>query len=99
MSPEQALALYREHCQPGDRGALERYGEKAAVAAIVAATTLQRDLLIDALGGELGDSYDCTRVWSAWGYGTMGEQDFTRLDERVPEIVDGLIAALHQVQS
>jgi hypothetical protein len=40
MTEEQALALYREHCQPGDRGALERHGEKAAVAAIMAACAL-----------------------------------------------------------
>lgn len=38
MTEDQALELYRDHCQPGDRGALERYGEKAAVAAIIAAT-------------------------------------------------------------
>lgn len=38
MTPEQARALFLEHCQPGDRGTLERYGEKAAVAAILAAT-------------------------------------------------------------
>ena len=38
MSPEEARALFLEHCQPGDRGTLERYGEKAAVAAILAAT-------------------------------------------------------------
>jgi hypothetical protein len=29
-----ARALFLGHCQPGDRGTLERYGEKAAVAAI-----------------------------------------------------------------
>jgi hypothetical protein len=38
MSPEQSRALFLDHCQPGDRGTLERYGEKAAVAAIVAVT-------------------------------------------------------------
>jgi hypothetical protein len=38
MNAEQARALFLEHCQPSDRGTLERYGEKAAVAAIMAVT-------------------------------------------------------------
>lgn len=35
MTPEQARALFYEHREPGD---LAHYGEKAAVAAILAAT-------------------------------------------------------------
>lgn len=38
MSPDEARALFLDHCEPGNRGTLERYGEKAAVAAIMAAT-------------------------------------------------------------
>jgi hypothetical protein len=38
MTEQEARALYRDHCQPGDRGTLEHYGEKAAVAAILAVT-------------------------------------------------------------
>jgi len=38
MNAEQARALFLDQCPPGDRGALERYGEKSAVAAILAAT-------------------------------------------------------------
>lgn len=92
VSPEQARALFLEHCQPSFRSALERYGEKAAVAAILAAVALGRETLIDRLYDELGDCYDCTRVWSAWSYGTMGEDDFTPARERVADIVDGLLA-------
>ena len=36
MSPDQARALFLDQCQPGDRGNLERHGEKAAVAALTA---------------------------------------------------------------
>lgn len=35
MTPEQARALFNEHREPGD---MAHYGEKAAVAAILAAT-------------------------------------------------------------
>jgi len=38
VNAKQARALFLEHCQPGDRGALQRHGEKAAVAAIMTAT-------------------------------------------------------------
>jgi hypothetical protein len=48
----------------------------------------------DALGGS---AYDCLRVWSAWGVGTMGQDDFSPIaedDDRVAEIADAAIAAL-----
>jgi len=38
MTPEQARAVFLDHCAPGGLGTLERYGEGAAVAAIVAVT-------------------------------------------------------------
>ena len=41
---DMALALFRSHCQPGDRGTLERYGEKAAVAAILPLLTALSEL-------------------------------------------------------
>ena len=53
-----------------------------------------RDAIAEAIGG---DAYDCTRVWSAWSYGTMGEDDFVTLidqAERIAEIADAAIAAL-----
>lgn len=37
MTEDQARLLFLEHCQPGNRGALERHGERPAVAAILAA--------------------------------------------------------------
>lgn len=52
---EHAHTLFLEHCRPGDRGALERHGERAAVAAIMSivpelygALELATDLLEDA---------------------------------------------------
>jgi hypothetical protein len=44
-----------------------------------------RDVVVEALGNAL----DCTRVWSAWGCGTMTEDDFTPVvdsSERIAEI-------------
>ncbi|MDY7807562.1 hypothetical protein U0E23_34615 [Burkholderia stagnalis] len=45
----------------------------------------------------LGEAYDCMRVWSAWGVGTMGRDDFrlvTDDPERVGEIADAAIDAM-----
>lgn len=47
-----------------------------------------------ALSSSLADSYDCARVWSAWGYGTMGEDDFVPVLNRLDEIVDEIIESL-----
>ena len=41
--------------------------------------------LIDVIGG---NAYDCTRVWEAWGVGTMYSDDFVPVIERVDEIAD-----------
>lgn len=39
MTEDQARALFRSNCSVGPNGALERHGEKAAVAAIMAAVS------------------------------------------------------------
>lgn len=56
----------------------------------------ERDALRDLISGAIGgDTYDCTRVWSAWGVGTMSEDDFVPVveqDERLYEIADSLLA-------
>lgn len=57
---------------------------------MTAAATL-RDKLIEVLTRELGDSYDCTRVWEAWIVGTMGEDDFEPVLYRVDDIVQSLL--------
>lgn len=43
MTPEQARALFNEHREPGD---LAHYGEKAAVAAIMAAANVDGFVLV-----------------------------------------------------
>lgn len=56
-----------------------------------------RDRLRDALAETLGDAMDCTRVWEAWGVGTMGPDDFQVIaedDERLEEIVDAALQVI-----
>lgn len=60
-------------------------------------TDKQRDSIKQAIAVVLGDAYDCTRAWSAWGVGTMGQDDFVPVvdqDSRLDEIVDAVLAAL-----
>jgi hypothetical protein len=55
-----------------------------------------RERVRDAVAEALGDAYDCTRVWSAWGVGTMGPDDFSPVaedDDRLTEIVDAALDA------
>lgn len=50
----------------------------------------------DAIAVTLGEAMDCTRVWSAWGVGTMGEDDFALIaedDGRLNEIAISAIEA------
>lgn len=37
---------------------------------------LDKERLVELLSENLGDTYVCTRVWSAWQHGTMSEDDF-----------------------
>lgn len=56
-----------------------------------------RGSIMDAIAEAIGDAYDCTRVWSAWGIGTMGPDDFQSVTgdaSRVAEIADAAIAAM-----
>jgi hypothetical protein len=51
----------------------------------------------DALAEVLGEAMDCTRVWSAWGYGTMSQDDFQVIandDDRLDEIARAAVAVL-----
>lgn len=56
------------------------------------------DVIHDALAASLGDAYDCTRVWSAWSYGTMGEDDFEPVRDRIDEIVQSVVAAIRRFE-
>ncbi|KVH64435.1 hypothetical protein WS89_03900 [Burkholderia sp. MSMB1072] len=70
---------------------------RAADATVANLTDERRELVCEAVAEALGDAYDCTRVWSAWGVGTMGPNDFHHVaddPERVGEIADAAINAL-----
>jgi len=58
-----------------------------------------REAIVDVLSAELDDAYDCTRVWSAWGYGTMTEDDFQPASNRADEIADAILSALTSPQT
>ena len=60
-------------------------------------TPEQAEKADEAIREALGSAYDCMRVWSAWGVGTMGPDDFWPVadsDERVAEIRNAAAAAL-----
>jgi hypothetical protein len=61
----------------------------------------RREAVHQAVAEALGSgAYDCTRVWSAWGYGTMGPDDFVPVakdDDRVAEIADAAIEAIRAI--
>ena len=49
--------------------------------------------LLDHVAESLGDLYHCTRVWGAWGYGTMTQDDFIEVsydDELVSIIAEDM---------
>jgi len=43
--------------------------------------TLTQGTLDERIRYFLRDNYACTRVWEAWSYGTMTEDDFVPMDE------------------
>lgn len=52
-------------------------------------------LVHDALANEIGsDAYDCTRVWGGWSVGTMTQDDFVPVIERLDDISRAVIHAL-----
>jgi len=55
-----------------------------------------REAVAQAVADALGRSYECLRVWEAWGVGTMGPDDFALIAEdsdRVAEIADAAVKA------
>lgn len=55
------------------------------------------DAVCEAVAEALGEALDCTRTWSAWGVGTIGENDFVSVasdPERVAEIARAAISAM-----
>lgn len=53
--------------------------------------------LRDSISEALGEALDCTRVWEAWGYGTMSQNDFHPVNDdpdRLEELVDAALSVL-----
>jgi hypothetical protein len=61
-----------------------------------ARTPMTKEALTDIIAAGLRDTYHCTRVWSAWSYGTMRPGDFSPVDESdtPAELADAVLAAL-----
>lgn len=56
-----------------------------------------KEAVMDAIADALGNAYDCMRVWSAWGVGTMSQDDFRLVADdagRLGELADAAIAAM-----
>lgn len=69
--------------------------EKQALIALVSNPLKER--LKNTLREQLNDALYCTRVWEAWRYGTMTEDDFECLaydDEYVEQLADAILATL-----
>lgn len=59
----------------------------------------QLEAVRNALAETLGDAFDCTRVWSAWGVGTMGPNDFALVAEDDARLQELAVAALDAAAS
>lgn len=56
-----------------------------------------KEAVTEAIREAMGGALDCGRAWSAWGVGTMSEDDFSLVaddSERVEEIADAVLGAL-----
>jgi hypothetical protein len=69
--------------------------EKHALLAVISEPLRER--LKNTLRDQLRDALYCTRVWDAWGVGTMSEDDFECLadsDEYVDQLADAVLLTL-----
>lgn len=56
-----------------------------------------KERAMEAVSEVLGDAYFCTRVWAAWSYRTMSENDFTPVNDSastLAEIVDAVLMSI-----
>ncbi len=60
----------------------------------VDALAVTRELLAETIAEQLSGTWHCNRVWEAWHVGTMGRDDFSRVDEsNTPyELADTILA-------
>lgn len=88
---KQVVAQF-DRLLPLESGRTERVQE-APVSQVSAAAEGVRDAVWEAVQQSIGDAYDCTRAWSAWGCNTMSEDDFHRVADQ-PDRVDEIVAAV-----
>lgn len=63
----------------------------------VAVPEAVKERMVEAIAEALGDAKDCIRVWTAWGVGTMGPDDFLDVagdPDRLDEIAEAAITAM-----
>ena len=80
-------------CEVEERQEIARQA-LASLQHLVADDSELRCRIQDALLATLGNTYDCNRVWAAWGVGTMDQDDFVPVLDRLEELVDEIFAAL-----
>jgi len=77
-----------------DQGTYELYTHPAPQVAVPEAV---KERVVEAIAEALGDAKDCIRVWTAWGVGTMGPDDFLDVagdPDRLDEIAEAAITAM-----
>lgn len=76
---------------------MKAHETQAAMLAALPADKLQaaRDAVAVAIGN---DAYDCTRVWSAWGVGTMDQDDFVPITHDAERVEEITLAALQAIE-
>lgn len=70
---------------------LYRHAQPATAKVVLPERETLKNVMAAVIGG---DAYDCTRVWSAWGVGTMTDDDFVPIveqEERLYELVDACL--------
>lgn len=91
----EELPKYSGADDGGCRDAIQK--AEAFLEAVPEGPTDLKEQVMDAIGETLGDAYDCLRVWSAWGVGTMSQDDFARVADdrnRLAELADAAISAM-----
>jgi hypothetical protein len=96
LNAEQGWSRYENANRLSNSLQEELAALRAAVPAIPARRELDATALHDLIAEHLRGTFHCTRVWSAWSYGTMSEDDFGPVDESdtPQEITDAVIAMI-----
>lgn len=78
------------------RGVRSIKSQKPAQPSDTEIPSLTTDRIANIVRDHLTAVYSCTRVWSAWSYGTMGQDDFVEASETelAEEIAEAIKAAM-----